>query len=350
MAIEPESSEWYSRQQVLRIVGMSRQQLAAWQRQGWVQPLRKAPTIPPLFGNTPSKVHYDHHQPPQPAEDFFYTFTDIVAMKTLLRLRKNRIPVDHIRRALAALRAKLEAVDNPLAELPIRAQGRRLGVYFQGSYMDPITGQLHLDFPFDGRKGNIYLLQRVRRATKLSEAAARASAEEFFRIGLHYEQHPETWPEAIRAYRKAILLNPKAVGALNNIGTLYFKQGNLDQAATYYKAALSVDPDYRLVHFNLGNVFDERNEWDRARGCYEQAIRLDPSFADAHYNLALVYEKLGFHGQARQQWRLYVKLAPDSSWSDYARQQLLKTPLRIVARGKLPEKRVRFRLSVDNSA
>ncbi|MBI4442307.1 MAG: tetratricopeptide repeat protein [Acidobacteria bacterium] len=337
MTIEPESSGWYNRQQVLRIVGVSRRQLAAWERQGWVQPLRKAPNIPSLFGNTPSKVPYAHHQPRQPAEDFFYTFTDIVAMKALLKLRKNCIPVDHIRRALASLRAKMEAVDNPLAELPIRAQGRRLGVYFQGSYMDPVTGQLHLDFSFEGRKGNIYLLQRERRATKLSEAATRASAEKFFRIGLHYEQHPKTWPEAIRAYRKAVVLNPKAVGALNNLGTLYYNQGNLDQAVTYYEAALAVDPDYGLLRFNLGNVFDERNEWDKARDCYEQAVRLDPSFADAHYNLALVYEKLGFHGRARQQWRLYVKLDPDSSWSPYARQQLLKTPLRIVARGKSAE-------------
>ena len=69
----------------------------------------------------------------------------------------------------------------------------------------------------------------------------------------------------------------------------------------------------------------------------EEAVRLDPGYPDAHYNLALVYEKLGLHGKARQQWRSYLKLDSRSHWSLYARQQLEKTPLRLVRRKKSPE-------------
>ncbi|MBI4459627.1 MAG: tetratricopeptide repeat protein [Acidobacteria bacterium] len=327
----PANSEWFSRRQVLRIVGIRERQLAAWERQGWVQPL---PTVPvEEVRNAPAPVEASH-QPFDPSEGRFYSFTDIVTLKTLLKLRKNRIPVGHIRLALSSLRAKLAEVDNPLAQLPIQVQGRRLGVYFQGSYMEPTTGQLQLDFSFEGRKGTVYRLPKMRQAARLSEAAARLSAEEFFRLGLHYEEHPEMWAEAVRAYQKAVALNPKAVGALINLGTLYYNQGQLEQAELFFRSDLSVDPAYGLIHFNLGNVFDGRNELDKARHGYEEAIRLDPDFADAHYNLALVYEKLGLHGQARQQWRLYVKLDPHSLWAARAREQLQKTPLRIVARGK----------------
>ena len=106
----------------------------------------------------------------------------------------------------------------------------------------------------------------------------------------------------------------------------------MGEAERCYRTALSIDPGYGLVHFNLGNVFEEKNDLKPARQHYELAVRLDPGYPDAHYNLALVYEKLGLHGKARQQWRSYLKLDPQSHWSLYARQQLEKTPLRLVRR------------------
>ena len=165
------------------------------------------------------------------------------------------------------------------------------------------------------------------RAKKLTEEDKLARAEQFFVAGLRHEEKPETIPKAVRAYQKAITFNPQALGALINLGTIYYNCGDLGKAEECYRTALSVDPDYGLVYFNLGNVFEENNDLEPARRHYEQAVRLDPGYPDAHYNLALVYEKLGAARQGQPAMAFVseagfleplVPLRPPAVGKDYA--------------------------------
>ena len=163
------------------------------------------------------------------------------------------------------------------------------------------------------------------------EADRRARADRFFLAGLRYEDRAETVPKAIRAYQKATELNPRALGAFINLGTIYYHQGSLDEAECCYRAALALNPRSALVHFNLGNLLEEQGQLEAARDHYEQAIRLAPTYADPRFNLALVYERLGRHGKACQQWRGYLRLDSESRWASYARQKLEQIPLRVVS-------------------
>ena len=319
-------NEQFSRPQIRRILGISAQQLTAWERQGLIRPACPSQPARPARQNRSSR-----------SQDRRYTFADIVTLKTLLELRRNHVPLARIRSSLASLKEKLAGIENPLSELQIKSLGQGLTVYFQGRQMEPLTGQLLLNFEPDRKTKKVRSLQRAGRAKKLAETEKLARAEQFFVAGLRYEEKPETIPKAIHAYQKAIAFNPQAVWALINLGTIYYNCGDLGKAEDCYRTALSIDPGYGLVYFNLGNVFEENNDLEPARQHYEQAVRLDPGYPDAHYNLALVYEKLGLHGKARQQWRSYLKLDSRSHWSLYARQQLEKTPLRLVRRKKSPE-------------
>lgn len=326
------AGERFGREQVCRILRLDERQLAAWERQGLLQPSR-IPQDDPHPPAEQAAANGPGHAAGQTCSDCYYTFSDIVTLKTLIKLRQSGVPPARIRLAHTALRQMLAEVEKPWSELQIKGSGKNVIVQFQGARLEPVTGQFLLEYAPAANEGDrIRPFKRVGRRKNYTSEEKKAVAERFFLAGLRYEETGGPSDKAIRAYQKAIEINPDAVGAYINLGTIYYNLGQLEAAESCYQSALSIDPGYGLVHFNLGNVADEKNDWQTARQFYEEAIRRDPAYPDPHYNLALVYEKLGFHGKARQQWLRYLKHDRQSQWASYARLQLEKTPLRIIRR------------------
>src|SRR5207248_11385195 len=98
------------------MLAISDQQLRGWQRQGFI-----------------------------PAADTF-SFSDLIALRALQKLRENRIPSKQIGRALVSLKRKLSDVSSPLTELKILCNGRLIMVQIAGQKMDAISGQMLFDF------------------------------------------------------------------------------------------------------------------------------------------------------------------------------------------------------------
>ncbi len=293
-SVNPGQLESYSREAIRRILQVSERQLAAWQKQGLVPP--EGP----------------------------YTFSDLIALKTIQKLRESHIPLQRIQRSLTALKQKLNEVEHPLSELKISSDGHRVVVNYHGARMEPVSGQLL--FNFETKQLQVKALKQ-----KANPQKRRMEAEEWFMKGLKLEEQAETLPEAIEAYVKAIELNPEAAGAYINLGTIYYNMHRLAEAEKCYRAAIQIDSEYALALFNLGNVYDEQGNLKEARKHYEDAVRVAPNYADAHYNLALVYDKLGMRSKAMPHWRVYLKLDPSSPWAAYARQQLSRNSLKIVS-------------------
>ena len=281
----------YSREEVLRLVGISERQLRAWQRQDFVHPSAE------------------------------FQFSDILALKTLKKLRELKIATSTIKQAIANLQERLDGVDYPLAQLRIAAEGKRITVYVSGSRMDPISGQLLLDF--DGARE----VEKLRSITERESAPKRtkardAESEIWFQRGLALEETGAPVAEAVAAYRKAIEANPDAAGALVNLGTISFRMRKLREAESYYNRAMAADAEYPLAHFNLGNLHDELGHTHEARKYYQQALKLNPRYADAFFNLALLHEKNNELLQAIASWQNYLRLDATSEWARTARKQL----------------------------
>lgn len=289
----------YGREEVLRIVEISERQLKAWETQGLI------------------------------AARLEFTFSDLVSLKTLKKLREQKFTPRQIQRTVSSLRDKLEDVAEPLAQLRITAEGRKITVHLGDRRMDPISGQLLLDF--DARE-----IEKLRSFPVAAEAAPPQPAadeklsERWFQQGLGLEETGAPVSEAIAAYRKAIEANPNASGALVNLGTIAFRMHKLKEAAAFYIRAMEADPEYPLAHFNLGNLYDELGDVDTARRHYLDAIRLNPRYADAYFNLALLCERTNDLIQAVGYWQTYLKLDSTSSWAGTARKQIerLKKALR----------------------
>lgn len=271
------------------MLGISGQQLAGWQRQGFL----------PATGE--------------------FTFSDLIALRTLQKLRENHVPARRILEALRSLTEKLSHVERPLSELKIVWNGRTIEVQVAGQKMEALTGQLLFDFE-TAELNNVRAFAAP--AAKRSAGEPEREAEHWFQRALVLEEQGAPLGEAIEAYHKAIELNPHAAGALVNLGTVYYHLRRFKEAREYYSRAIAVDPRYPLAHFNLGNLCEECGQVDQAREHYQTALKLDPRYADAHYNLALLSERRGDFLRAARHWQAYLKLDPASQWSAIARRQL----------------------------
>ncbi len=284
----------YSRREACRLLNLTERQLRSWEKQDLV-PVRQT-----------------------------YGFADLLALRTLIQLRKSRVSPLRIRRAVQALREKLTQVDDPLVEFKIFSEGKRVIVRLGRETIEPVSGQLLLDFSAaDVRRLVSFPPEKTRKQELRRRDHDRAVAEKLFEEALEAESRGAV-REAMGIYEKVIELDPGFAGAFVNLGTLHFTARNLEQAERLYREAVKADPEYPLAHFNLGNLYDEMGKRDEALREYEVALRLHPSYADAHYNIALLHQAAGRFLQAVHHWKCYLKLDPGSPWSAIARRDLHK--------------------------
>ena len=278
--------EEYSRADVRRKFGLSERQLKNWERQELL-----------------------------PAAES-YSFRDLIAVKSLIKLRENHIQGRQIAQALKSLREKLDWVKQPLSELRIVFHGRKIAVHVAGQKMEAISGQILFDFDAAELSAVASFPER-----KLTLNRTRES-EAWFQRGLELEETGAPVEEAVGAYKKVLELNPGAAGALVNLGTIYYRLRKFQEAEKYYLAAIEADPGYPLAQFNLGNLYDEQERLADAFDYYRRSLALNPNYADAHFNLALLCERQGDALKAVYHWKAYLKLDNSGQWAEIARRQL----------------------------
>ena len=278
--------EEYSRADVRRQFGLTERQLQSWGRQKLIP------------------------------EGDSYSFTDLIALKAIVKLREKRIAVSQIGRALESLREKLDWVKQPLSELRVASNGKKIVVHVAGQKMEAISGQILFDFDAGELRGVQSFPERKQPANRLRES------EGWFQKGLELEEAGAPIEQAVEAYQKVLELNPRAAGALVNLGTIDYRQRKFGEAEKYYRDAIEADPEYPLAQFNLGNLYDEQGRVKEALEHYRRALELNSSYADAHFNLALLCERTGDAMKAVHHWKAYLKLDSSGQWAEIARRQL----------------------------
>jgi tetratricopeptide (TPR) repeat protein len=265
-----------------------------------------------------------------------YLFRDLVALKSLAQLRRNRVRPERIRRIIDTLRTRLANVHNPLAELKIFCDGKRISVQVDGRKMEPISGQLLLDFDRDTLRRLLeFPSAPASQTAALAAEAIKRQAEAWFEKGVAMEQEGKRVTEVLSAYQRSLELDPASPGAWLNLGTVHYNQHHWIEAEECYGKALAARPEYALAHYNLGNLFDETGRPKEAILHYRKALELDPSYADAHYNLALLYQTVHESLSALRHWRIYLRLEPDGYWAGVARRELARLRQETVLTGAI---------------
>jgi len=127
------------------------------------------------------------------------------------------------------------------------------------------------------------------------------------------------WKNSERLWTHALAVTSNNDVAHNNLGFLFLRRGELDQAISHFQTALNirssnVEAHYNLgaalIHNNLGNALTRKGLSDEAIGHYQEAVRLRADYADAHYNFGSVLLQEGRIDEAISHWQKALAIQP----------------------------------------
>ena len=98
---------------------------------------------------------------------------------------------------------------------------------------------------------------------------------------------------AIEKYREMLKIDPRLAPAYNNLGALYFKQGQFQDAADVLQRGLKIDPTMSSASALLGLSYFQMGEYAKARPHLEMAVKAHPTDNNAEFLLVNDLTKLG---------------------------------------------------------
>lgn len=262
---------------------------------------------------------------------YFYTFDDLITVRTAVELLETGLSVQKVRKALTELRAVLPEGVNPAANLRICSDGSSLVVIKDDIAYEAESKQLVMAFAVSSINSQIAKVLPIRGKdsalaipTPVSEEADKTLRQELpsaYQLFLHATQAEEDQDidSAERYLRQCLALEDSMAAAHTNLGNLLHAQGRLQEAQQEYENALSHQPEQPEARFNLSNLLQERGEHDMAIAELRHVCSRNPDFADAHYNLGILLAEVGGKEQSDKYLEQYLAMDDESQWADQAR-------------------------------
>ena len=136
--------------------------------------------------------------------------------------------------------------------------------------------------------------------------------DELLSVGNDYADKGE-YKKSIKAYKKAIRINPEYADAYYNMGLSYHLLGHHTEAIEAFKQAIRIVPGYTKAHYSMGVTYGTLGRLTEAIRAIKQAIRIDPDDSTAHYNLGYAYLQFGDKGSALEQYKILKTLDKDKA-------------------------------------
>jgi len=298
--------ELYSIRDVARILAVQESRLRYWTQTGFV-----GPTV-------------------RKGGRFYYTFTDLVAVKSAKDLLAADVSLQTARKAVEALKKALPGGMHPASKLRVCSDGKTIVALADDAAFEPIGGQVVMAFSlasFGEHVAEVLAMPRVDPSAPHevtdapTEANGGTTAYRHFVEACAAEDRGDS-ETAEHLFRQAIDLEPNMSAALTNLGNLVYRQGELEEARGFYERALDHDPMQAEARYNLANLLEDLGETELAIAELRRVCAACPEFADAHYNLGLMLAQIGGTAQAVQHLERYLELDAGSDWASHARSYL----------------------------
>lgn len=159
--------------------------------------------------------------------------------------------------------------------------------------------------------------------TKLERAVARDSSkvDQLYELGVMYLDRDRAL-DATRVLTKAVMLNPKHLKALVNLGVAWDAAGRPAQAQTYYSRALEVDAKDAIAKCRLASSIYAQSRYAEAMDLLREIIEENPDAHCGYFTLGVAFADAGIYRDAIRMWQKVVELAPESPEAMSARESI----------------------------
>ncbi len=121
----------------------------------------------------------------------------------------------------------------------------------------------------------------------------------------------EQWEKAIAACEEALAVAPDVAEAHKLIGNILQEMGHGIDSMAHYARALLANPRFPEVYANLGSLYARQQEWDDAALYYQKAINLRPC-SEFYRPMAKILEVLGKTDAAADALAQALVLSPEA--------------------------------------
>lgn len=135
-----------------------------------------------------------------------------------------------------------------------------------------------------------------------------------------YEKSREVFEKASRfseSRSSEPALDPFVRGKLADehlrVGRIYYELRMLDQAIDEYEKALRLSPNFADIITQLGIALRDKGSFDEAIVQFNRAKETNPHYIPARLHLGVTYYSQGFYGLAEEEWREALLFDPDNS-------------------------------------
>jgi len=101
--------------------------------------------------------------------------------------------------------------------------------------------------------------------------------------------HIRNFRDQFAFWQNAVDTSPSHAFNYNNLGGMYFMNGDLVKAEPCFRKALQINPKEPIANSNLGLVCVYTDRPAEAEKFYLEEIRVNPDYDHVHYNLGLLY-------------------------------------------------------------
>ncbi|HAH32372.1 MAG TPA: hypothetical protein DCL44_08675 [Elusimicrobia bacterium] len=145
--------------------------------------------------------------------------------------------------------------------------------------------------------------------------------------------HTGNFRDRISFWKKAVASSPSYAFNYNNLGSMYYLEGDPAKAESLWLKAVSINPEERLVHGNLGLIYMNRGQFREAEEYYLREIKLNPLYDNVYLNIGLLYYGAGFRDKAELYWETAININPDFA-KVYANLALLNYQKKDIGKAK----------------
>ena len=159
--------------------------------------------------------------------------------------------------------------------------------------------------------------------TRLEKVVARDSSkvDNLYKLGVLYLDHDRAL-DATRVLTRAVVVDPKNVKALVNLGVAWDAGGKPQLAQAYYEKALKISPKDPVAKCRLASSIYAQSQYTRAVNLLREIMDESPTAHCGYFTMGVAFADAGIYRDAIRMWKKVVELAPESQEAISARESI----------------------------
>ena len=122
----------------------------------------------------------------------------------------------------------------------------------------------------------------------------------------------EYWRDSETLFKHALAVTTNNDVAENNLGIVYLRQGNLDEAISLLQAAVDLRPDNSPAHENLAKALLQKGKVSDALIHYRKLLELQPDNIEVHNIVGTILIQQGRAREAVEEWQKVLTIQTDN--------------------------------------